>query len=103
MNDAQKRDFITQMIELLDNEKENLTANGYTAEAKITELTESKKTCDQAELQQQQAQAAAQDATKVANETLSIAYKAASDTADIISGILGKDSEIVKKMRKFRN
>ncbi len=103
MNESKKRDFITQMIKLLETEKENLAAKGYTADAKITELSESKKTCDQAELQQQQAQAAAKDATKLANDTLEIAYKAASNTADIISGILGKDSELVKKMRKFRN
>ena len=103
MNESKKRDFITQMIELLNDEKETLATKGYTADAKITELSENKTACDQAELQQQKAQAAAKDATKFANEKLDIAYKAASDAADLISGILGKDNEIVKKMRKFRN
>lgn len=91
------------MIELLNTEKDSLSAKGYTADTKISELTESKKACDTAELKQQQAQAAAKEATKLANDTLEIAYKSASETADIISGILGKGSEIVKKMRKFRN
>ncbi len=103
MNESKKRDFVTQMIELLQDEKEALATKGYTADAKITTLSENKKACDLAELQQQKAQAAAKDATKEANDKLDIAYKEASNTADIISGILGKDSEIVKKMRKFRN
>jgi hypothetical protein len=103
MTESKKRDFITQMIELLSTEKDTLSAKGYTADAKINELTESKKACDKTELQQQQAHAAAKEATIMANDTLNTAYKAASDAADIISGILGKDSELVKKMRKFRN
>jgi len=103
MNESKKRDYITQMIELLQDEKETLGAKGYSAETKITVLTEGKKACDVAELQQQKAQAAAMAATKDANDKWSIAFKEAANTADILSGILGKDSEIVKKMRKFRN
>ncbi|MBK3515940.1 hypothetical protein [Carboxylicivirga marina] len=103
MKESTKRDFVTQMIELLQDEKETLVLKGYKADVKITELGESKKACDLAELQQQKAHAAAKDATKVANDTLDVAYRAASDTADLLSGLLGKDNEIVKKMRKFRN
>ncbi len=103
MKESTKRDFVTQVLELLQEEKETLTTKGYTADAKITELSESKKACDQAELQQQKVQAAARDATKIANETLELAYKQASETVDLLSGLLGKDSEIVKRMRKFRN
>ena len=43
------------------------------------------------------------EATQEAKLTLQEAYKEASNMADAIAGILGKQSEIVKKMRKFRN
>ncbi len=102
MREATKRDFVTQMIELLQDEKESLATKGYTADAKITELIDNKKACDTAELQQQKAQVAAKEATQLANETLDVAYRQASDTADLLSGLLGKNSEIIKKIRTFR-
>uniref|UniRef100_UPI00405682A5 hypothetical protein n=1 Tax=Candidatus Electrothrix sp. TaxID=2170559 RepID=UPI00405682A5 len=62
-----------------------------------------KQAADSAEIAQQEAAATAQEATAQANQTLSDAYKDASDFADLISGLLGKDNELVKKMRKFRS
>lgn len=103
MKESIKRDFVTQMIELLQDEKENLSTKGYSAEAKISELTKSKKACDMAELEQQKIMAAAKDATKLANDALDTAYRQASDTVDLVSGLLGKDNEMVKKLRKLRN
>ncbi len=102
MRESTKRDFVTQMIELLQDEKETLATKGYAADSKITELIESKKACDAAELQQQKAQAAAKEATQQANNTLDVAYKEASNIADLLSVLLGKESEIIKKIRKFR-
>lgn len=46
--------------------------------------------------------AKAQEVTAQAKQTLADAYKDASDCADLISGLLGKDNELVRKMRKFR-
>nr|WP_321453661.1 hypothetical protein [uncultured Carboxylicivirga sp.] len=102
MKESAKRDFINQMIELVTDEKENLAAEGFTPDGKLTALQEKKTVCDQAEIQQQQAAARAKEATTLANQTLDDAYKAASNMAETISGILGRESEIVKKMRKFR-
>jgi hypothetical protein len=103
MKEAHKRDFVNQMLQLCEKEKDNLISNGFSPDAKMTELTEKKVLCDNAEIKQQEIKAKAQEATAEANRTLEEAYKAASNLADIISGVLGKESEIVKKMRTFRN
>ena len=103
MKESTKRDFVTQVIELLQDEAEVLASKGYTADNRISELNTSKQACDLAELEQQKAHAAAKEATKAANESLDVAYRQASETIDLLSGLLGKDNEIVKKMRKFRN
>ncbi|MCI5218815.1 MAG: hypothetical protein D3914_06395 [Candidatus Electrothrix sp. LOE2] len=57
---------------------------------------------DQAETAQQEAAAKAKEATTHSNLMLDNAYKDASNVADLISGLLGKEDELVKKMRKFR-
>jgi len=102
MKESEKRDFINQMIELVNEESENLAREGFTTEAKLSALQEKKAMCDQAEIQQQEAAARARETTSEANRTLDEAYKAASNMAEAIAGILGKESEIVKKMRRFR-
>ena len=103
MKEAQKRDFINLMLQLVDEEKSNLETAGFMSDAKRAALDEKKKACDVAEMAQQQAAAKAKEATAAANLSLDEAYREASNLADAISGILGKESEIVKKMRKFRN
>ena len=103
MKEAQKRDFIDQMLQLLEEENASLAEAGYSSEVKKTVLTEKNATCNAAEMAQQQAAAKAKEATTFANSTLNDAYKEASNLADAISGLLGKDNEIVKKMRQFRN
>lgn len=101
-SEATKRDFISQMIELALSEKENLLASGFTVDGKITSLQNNKQLTDEAEMKQQESQAIAMAATKNANKLLNDTYKEASNLADAISGLLGRDNEIVKKMRKFR-
>ncbi|MBR8537008.1 hypothetical protein KDU71_15655 [Carboxylicivirga sediminis] len=103
LTEAKKRDFINQMIELINDEQSNLNELGFNPENKLTELVALKSSCSTAEIAQQQALAQAKEATLLSQNELEKAYKAASNLGDAISGILGKDSEIVKRMRKFRN
>ena len=103
MKEAEKRDFVNQILQLLDKEKETLTANGFNPEPKVAELLEKKNLCDDAEAEQQKVAVLAKQATTAANETLDVAYSEASNLVDIISGFLGKDNELVKQMRKYRN
>lgn len=102
LTDVKKRDFVGQIIELVTTESEKLSSEGYSPDSKIEELKTLKQACDQAEIQQQEAIARSREATSKAQESLDIAYKAASNMSDAISGILGKESEIVKRMKKFR-
>lgn len=103
MNEANKRDFASQMITLVEGEKSNLTEKGFDPTAKLEELSALNAAADNAEIAQQQAAAKAKEATAYSNEKLNEAYRAASNIADLLSGLLGKDSELVKKMRKFRS
>lgn len=102
-NEAGKRDFVSQVISLSTESAELLIAKGFDPAAKIELLTNKKQIADKAETAQQEAAAAAKVATKVSNEKLDEAYREASNQVDLISGLLGKENELVKKMRKFRN
>lgn len=102
MNDAKKRDFVAQMISLVEAEQDVLTDKGFNPTERLDALKVEKQAADSAETAQQEAAAKAQEATAQANQTLATAYKDASDFADLMSGLLGKDNELVRKMRKFR-
>jgi len=103
MTEAEKRDFIAQMISLVEGAQDTLQDKGFNPADRLDSLKVKKQDADSAEIAQQQAAAKAQEATTQANQTLADAYKDASDFADLISGLLGKDNELVKKMRKFRS
>jgi len=102
LNEAEKRDFISQMILLVEQEKNRLMDNGYDATAKMNALKVKKKESDSSEIAQQEAAARAKEATKRSNDKLNDAYREASNFADILSGLLGRDDELIKRMRKFR-
>lgn len=102
LKDSEKRDFISQMITLMINESENLTSRGFDPTAKLVVLNEKNATAENAEIEQQQMAAKAMEATKTANTRLDEAYREASNLVDLISGLLGKEDELVKKMRRFR-
>ncbi|WP_420209285.1 hypothetical protein [Candidatus Electronema sp. JC] len=102
MNEAKKRDFVAQIISLVEKEQAALTAQGFDPAARLADLKIKKTDADQAETAQQEAAAKAKEATTHSNLMLDDAYKDASNIADLISGLLGKENELVKKMRKFR-
>ena len=103
MNEAGKRDFVSQMITLTEEEAATMVEKGFDPATKIASLKEMQKDSDTAEVNQQKVLATAKEATILSNEKLEIVYKEASDLADLISGLYGKNSELVKRIRKFRN
>jgi hypothetical protein len=103
MNEAGKRDFITQMVTLIEESQERLKEKGFDPTAKVDALKVKKHEADTSEIAQQEAAAKAQAATKLSNEKLDAAYREASNFADLLSGLLGKEDELIKKVRKFRN
>ena len=101
-SESDRRDFVSLIISLTTEESERLIAKGFDPATKITGLTTKKEAADQAETAQTEAAAAAKRATAFSNEKLDEAYREASNLTDLISGLLGKEDELVKKMRKFR-
>ncbi len=103
LNEAKRRDFITQIITLVEEEKDRLVANGYDPTNKVDVLKVKKQESDSSEIAQQEAAARAKEATRLSNEKLDEAYREASNFADLISGLLGKEDELIKRVRKFRS
>ncbi len=102
LNDAKRRDFVNQMIEILAQNKDVLSEKGYNSENKQAELKQKSEAANKEEINQQEAAAAALRATAVAQEALNTAYSDASSMADAIVGLLGKENELSRKIRKMR-
>jgi transcriptional regulator len=102
MNEAGKRDFVSQMITLVEEEQVTMNEKGFDPATKVESLKTKKENVSKVEIAQQEAAAKAKEATTYANVLLDEAYKEASNMADLLSGLYGKESEIIKKIRKFR-
>jgi len=100
--ESQKRDFVAQTIVIMEQNATTLTDAGFDPSKRITELKTELTATDEAEGKQNEAQAASLDATKVANETLKVAYDDASASINLIEGLLGKDNSLVHKLRQLR-
>jgi multidrug efflux pump subunit AcrA (membrane-fusion protein) len=103
LTDAEKRDFVAQMIDLLQQSNETLAGKGFDPSAKIETLTNLSRQAETAEASQQQAMADAKKATVEAQKNLEAAYKEASASVELVTGLLGKDNELVSQLRKIRN
>jgi hypothetical protein len=90
------------MITLVEEEQVTMTEKGFDPATKVESLKTKKENASKAEIAQQEAAVKAKEATSQANDLLNEAYKEASNMADLLSGLYGKDSEIIKKIRKFR-
>lgn len=102
MNESGKRDFVSQMITILQQNSTVLTDKGFEPTAKITQLQEELVAADDAEGLQLKAKTKAKLATEKANETLKTAYEDGSGTVEIIAGFLGKNHPLVLELRKLR-
>ncbi|WP_430974172.1 hypothetical protein [Sunxiuqinia rutila] len=102
LNEKESRDFVSQVIVMVDQNASMLTDAGYDPTARSAELKTKLQTADEAEGEQQKAQAIALDATKHANATLKVAYDEASAFINLIEGLLGKDNSLVHQLRQLR-
>jgi Zn-dependent metalloprotease len=103
LSEARSRDFITQIIDRLNENSDLLQELGYSSETKVNELVQQLETAQSAETAQQQAERAAREATKASQEALNTAYKNASASVDLIVSLLGRDHQLSKQLRKLRN
>lgn len=102
LSESKKRDFVSQMITLLEQNAQLLSDKGYDPQNKIDELKTQLSAADDAEAKQTEAMAAAKDATKLSQETLDVAYRNGSATVDLISGLLGKKDNLLLEIKKLR-
>lgn len=102
MNESGKRDFVSQMITIMQQNSAMLTDKGFDPAAKITQLQEELLAADDAEGHQIEAKAVAKAATERANDTLKTAYNDGSATVEIMAGYLGKNHPLVQELRKLR-
>ena len=102
LNESKKRDFVTQLIVIIEQNASLLSDKGFDPAAKITQLKEELRLADEAEGRQAEAMAAAKDATEEAKNTLDVAYTDGSATVDLITGLLGKNNNLVLEIKKLR-
>lgn len=102
LTEAKKRDFISMLIVILEQNGELIADKGYDPTAKIAQLKEELAITDQAEGRQREAMAAAKNATQVTLDSLNVAYTNASATVDLISGLLGKNDNLLLEIKKLR-
>jgi len=102
LNEAKRRDFVSQLIVILERNAELLTDKGFDPNAVIARLKAELADADNAEGKQREATAAAKDATQMANDTLDVAYTDGSATVDLITGLLGKKDNLVIEIKKLR-
>lgn len=101
-SEAKKRDFVSQTITIMEQNITMLIDAGFDPADRINQLKTELLATDEAEGRQNEAQAAALDATKLANATLKTAYDDASASVSLIEGLLGKDNSLVHKLRQLR-
>jgi len=102
MTESKKRDFVNQLITIMEQNAELLTEKGYDPKNKINQLKQEMTAADDAEAKQADAMAAAKDATKLSQETLQTVYESGSATVDLISGLLGKKDNLLLEIKKLR-
>ncbi len=102
LNESKKRDFVSQLIVILEQNTQSLTEKGFDPTNKITQLKTELTAADEAEGKQAEAMAAAKDATILANSTLDTAYTDGSATVDLVTGLLGKNDNLVLEIKKMR-
>lgn len=102
LTESKKRDFVNQLITIMEQNAQLLTDKGFDPAAKIAQLKQEIETAGEAEAKQAEATAAAKDATKLAQDTLDVAYTDGSATVDLIAGLLGKNDNLVIEIKKLR-
>lgn len=102
INENAKRDFITQLIVLMEQNAALLTNQGFDPAPKVATLKQLKTEAETDEANQQDAMSKAKDATAKAKQSLGVAYKAASEAVELMAGLLGKNNNLILEIRKMR-
>ncbi|NQU54341.1 MAG: hypothetical protein HQ522_17585 [Bacteroidetes bacterium] len=102
LTESKKRDFVTQLVVIMEQNAQLLADKGFDPANKIDQLKQELSAADEAEGKQADAMAAAKNATQLAQNTLNTAYTDGSATVDLISGLLGKKDNLLLEIKKLR-
>lgn len=102
LTESKKRDFLVQLITILEQNEQILSETGYDPAPKIASLQNGIKAAEEAEARQLEAKAASKNATRLATETLNAVYREGSAAVDLVSGLLGKDNNLLLEIKKLR-
>ncbi len=99
---AQQLAFAREISEILNNNAADLVAAGFDPALKVVQIQTEAQAAELAEANQQQAQAVAKQATRDAVEAMQTAYKTASASVEIVTGLFGKEHTMVQEIKKVR-
>lgn len=103
LTEEEKREFIREIVEILDNHAAELTAAGFDPANLKTELTGLADDADAKEADQVSARAALAATTAASQEATLKGYSKASDAVELMVGLLGKEHALSQIIRKLRS
>ena len=102
LSKSDKRDFVRRIVEALIANTNRLSDIGYDPADLITALQDKSQDAQEAEQIKDQVRENSLTATRVSNEELDEAYRAASNAVDLIVGLVGKESELAHVLHSIR-
>ena len=102
LNESEKRDFCRRMLKILDDNSERLTALGFNPANMATALGTLADTADDKETDQAQARKFSLNTTAASVSSTEAAYKRASEMAEVVIGLVGRDDQLTREIRQIR-
>ena len=103
LTEDQKRGFGRRVLEIMKDNIARLSAAGFDPISRIIDLSVKAYRADDKEAAQFAAQTAAEKATKESQVATVEFYKLASDSVELVVGLVGKDDELSKNLREIRD
>ena len=103
MSEGEKRDFCRRIAQVLGDHSERLTALGFDPANMITTLGTLADTADDRESDQVQAREYSLNSTAASVATTEAAYKRASEVAEVVIGLVGRDDALARAIRQIRH
>ena len=102
LNKAEKRIFAADTLEIIRNNSDLISQQGFKPDSLITELEQLFEEAKAAEARQLEAKVNLRNATIHSQKSLNNVYTKASSAIDIVSGVLGKKHSLVHQLKKLR-
>ena len=103
LTENEKRAFAHLMAEILQDNLARLAALGFNGNARLNELRVKEHVAQDKEAAQLAARVAHENATAASVEATDEVYNLASDTVEVIVGLVGKDDALSGRLRNLRD